>query len=585
MKKVVLLFAGLVALLPAAALAHGGGEDQYYTVLVPGELSGLFAVLLAALVLLFLWRRNRAPQVAGLALAILSGMLLYLSFPPFDLGVLAWVALVPMIIAQFRYAPAPGARPSRVNWPNLYQALMLFVVYALVFMHVFPPELPTGIETMVGLPIPAIGYVVPAVALVCYLLYLVGLPAGSFALHRRTGLRYFIIGPALAWMGLEQLRVLVQLGQGWARLPATQHANIPLIQLSTLGGQWLVGLIVVAANYALALLVLRRVRLDADLAQAVARQTRWAVAALAVALAGHLLGLALIGTPAPGPTVRVAAIQMGEDLGDSTRWYKYWGEAVNTWEWRPLSEVVLDDFEPKIREAAAQGAKVIALPEAALWVDPAQNLWLVSRATRIAKETGAYITFTFYLWNDPNSRNEVYTATPQGEWLGPYAKNHPIWYIGEYSITAGQYPVYQTPFGGLSNFTCYDNAYTDVASRLASLNAGLLTSSNHDWPEGAWGFYTQSIFRAAENRVAIVRADWRVGSVIIDPYGRVVASTKWDEREQKVLIADVPLAAQPGTFYTQTGDWLAYLGLAALVLSVLGSFSWPRRTRTVPQPA
>lgn len=571
----------MAALTPAVVLAHENGPHSNYDVLVPGETLGLLAILGASIVLLIKMRRS--PLITGLALSLLSGILLYLSFPPFDLGWLAWIALVPMILAQLTCERSHVHTFTRsmfnVNHANLYQALTIFVAYALVFMHVFPSELPTGF------PVPIWPLILIGIALVCLIFYVTGLPAGSLDFHRRTNFRFFIIAPALGWMGMEQVRVIVELGQSWARIPATQHANLPLIQLATFGGEWLIGALVIAANYALALLTYRR-WLSADglsrAKQSALRATRYAIITLALIIAAHVVGNALISTPTQ--TVRVAAIQLGEDLGDSPTYFGLWSESLGTWDWKPMSYAVLNDFEPMIREATARGAKVIALPEAVLWVDPAQDLGLVARLTNLAKETGAYITFTFYLWNDPNSRNEVYTATPRGEWLGPYAKNHPIAFIGEQSVTAGKFPVYQTPFGGLSNFVCYDNTYTDVAARLASGGASLLTSSNHDWPEGAWGFYTQAIYRASENRLAIVRSDWRVGSAIIDPFGRVLATAPWDTRERTILVADVPIVRERGTIYTRYGDWIAYLGLGVLAALGLAGVRWPRRLRLIPQP-
>jgi apolipoprotein N-acyltransferase len=600
-----------------------------YDVLIQGEVLGLLALLAAALVL---WRyagRNRLHQraevlqtsasqcasqgeprqraevlqtsasqcasqgdlrVRGLTLSLLAGVLLYLAFPPFDLGWLAWVALVPMILAQLtcsvERAPAPPNASrfrrllARVEQASVYQALTLVVAYGLVFMHVFPSELPTGF------PVPVWPFILLAVALVGCVFALTGLPGGALSFHRKTGFRFFIIGPALGWMGLEQVRVIVEAGQSWARIPGSQHANIPLLQLSTFGGEWLIGALVIAANYAIALLLLRALAyVVLRTPYSVLPSTQYAIrstqpfAALALVVAAHIVGYAILSTPTQ--TVRVAAIQLGEDLGDSPHYMTFWNRA----DWHGMDEAVLADFEPLIREAAARGAKIIALPEAVLWEDPALNPLLQQRLLNLAKSAGAYITFTFYLWNDPESRNEVYTATPSGQWLGPYAKNHPIAYIGEYSVTAGQFPVYDTAFGGLGNFVCYDNTYTDVAAHLASKGASILTSSNHDWPEGAWGFYTQSIYRATENRVAIVRSDWRVGSAIIDPFGRVLASAKLNERERTILVADVPVVLERGTVYTRTGDWLANLGLAALAAMLLFNLALPRRPIALPQAA
>src|SRR5439155_4903891 len=256
MKKPFLVLAAVAALLPAVALAHQNGPHASYDVLVPGEVPGLFVILLMAITFFVKTRQSRRPSpfITGLTLALLSGVLLYLSFPPFDFGWLAWVALVPMIIAQLRYdiqLPTSNLQrlTSKIQPANLYQALTIFVVYALVFMHVFPSELPTGF------PLPVWPLILLAIALVCLIFYWTGLPTGSLAFHRRTNFRFFIVAPALGWMGMELVRMIVEMGQSWARIPATQHANIPLVQLSTFGGEWLVGALVIATNYALASIV------------------------------------------------------------------------------------------------------------------------------------------------------------------------------------------------------------------------------------------------------------------------------------------------------------------------------------------
>ena len=129
---------------------------------------------------------------------------------------------------------------------------------------------------------------------------------------------------------------------------------------------------------------------------------------------------------------------------------------------------------------------------------------------------------------------------------------------------------------------------TDLYHRVLTTSG---TFVNQQWPfdpkmpDGAWGFYPQLVYRAAENRVAIVRSDWRVGSAIIDPFGRVLASAKWDAREQTVLVADVPIVLPRGTVYTRTGDWFAYLGLAVLAALAVAGMPLPRRLRTALQPA
>ena len=41
----------------------------------------------------------------GILLAIFSAVLLTLSFPPYNLWLLIWVAFIPMLVAQFRVMP------------------------------------------------------------------------------------------------------------------------------------------------------------------------------------------------------------------------------------------------------------------------------------------------------------------------------------------------------------------------------------------------------------------------------------------------------------------------------------------------
>jgi len=69
--------------------------------------------------------------VIGLGLSILSGILLYLSFPPFDLGVLAWIAFVPVIVAQFIFANTDGQG-------KLFPALAWAILMGIILLETFP---------------------------------------------------------------------------------------------------------------------------------------------------------------------------------------------------------------------------------------------------------------------------------------------------------------------------------------------------------------------------------------------------------------------------------------------------------------
>ncbi|MFQ6015130.1 MAG: nitrilase-related carbon-nitrogen hydrolase [Anaerolineae bacterium] len=526
-----------------------------------------FLILLGLGILLLVLRqrsagRERRNFMSGLALSLLSGLLLTLSFPPFPIGFLAWFALVPVIIAQFYLAQSD--RQAR-----FFQALAIIICLEALFVGAFPPGFPPGSPVPVWLAI-SVG-----VLLVGLFLYLTGLPGGTLTFHQATNYRFFLLVPPLAWMGWEYMRYLGELGHIWGMMPITQHANLPLVQLAGLGGMWLVGFLVVLVNYALGLAAVTWLRAGEGWRSLVPLRVPLAITVVVV-LAAYGLGLVLLGSqPA---AVKVAALQPGGDLGEFPAFISNWARR----DWLGLARAVLAEFEPLSREAAGRGAKLIVWPEATFWVEPQNEPEVRARLVRLARETDAYLVVTYFILPDeaplhwwlgfhPAQRNEVTVVSPQGEFLGVSAKDHPIRYIGEVNASEnlGLYPTYETAFGRLATMIGYDNAFTDTARYLAQKGAQVLTLSMHDWSEMSHTYSRLIVFRAAENRVGLVRADWRVGSLIVDPYGRVMAQAPPDRRARVVLVADLPVVEQSGTLYTRLGDWFALPCLmVALALAV-----------------
>jgi len=516
--------------------------------------------------------------VIGLGLSIVSGILLYLSFPPFDLGYLAWVAFVPVIVAQFIFA--------NTDWQGrLFQALAWVTFMGIILFETFPLGYLRG--DLVGF-LPLVG-----VLIVGGIIFLLGIPNGTVGFHRRTGYRFFLLLPAVSWVGFEYLRHKAQLGHLWGMLYTSQHNNLPLIQLASLGGVWLVSFVVILANYALGLAVLSGIsavayapgRLKSSLRNYDLLRTLLAIA-VAVVLVAYGVGFALLGKqPATeGSLLRVATVQIGGDLGDFPELYGRWWRR----DWPGMAKAVLDDLEPLTREAAAQGAKLVVWPEASLWVDPQEHPETKARLVRLVQETGIYLVSTHFILPDegnlgwwlgfvPGMRNEATVISPDGEFLGIYGQDHPIIFTGEAFITERTYPTYQTPFGTLATIICYDNTFTDTTRKLVRKGAQVVAHPTHDWQPMVVFDPLHDIFRAAENRVSIVKADWRYGSAIIDPYGRVLAASPTDRRTRMVLIADVPVPSSSGTLYTRTGDWLGVLCLLGMAAFIGYDFSWKEK--------
>ncbi len=159
---------------------------------------------------------------AGAALTVL---LLALCLPPAEMDLLAWCALVPLLLALTR-------RPRRAGWLVLWAAGQAFGTVGFVWMrHV------TWVGTL------ALGFYIS--------LYFVLFCGSVRWLSYRWRLPLAISAP-LAWTALEYIRGVFLGGLPWLFLAHTQYRQLPVIQIADLAGTPGVTFWLVAVNGALA---------------------------------------------------------------------------------------------------------------------------------------------------------------------------------------------------------------------------------------------------------------------------------------------------------------------------------------------
>jgi apolipoprotein N-acyltransferase len=262
-------------------------------------------------------------------------------------------------------------------------------------------------------------------------------------------------------------------------------------------------------------------------------------------------------------------VQTGIDMSD------YYDKAVVQGV-RDYYELAWRDVETLTREQA-QGVDLIVWPEATVWHDVQVDPEVQARLADFAAEMNAYLFVPYFVDTDPRGyRNEAVLVSPQGEFLGMYAKRYPIIYVGEQSVTGGEFPAFPTSLGVFATMMAYDSDFPDVARTLTANGAQLIAVTSHDWVEMSPFQVAASVLRAAENNVTVVKADWRYGSAAILPSGEIIASTSAMQPERHVLRAVVPVPDSSGTFYTRTGDWFPWLCGLFLVGLIVRSI-WTRR--------
>jgi apolipoprotein N-acyltransferase len=478
-----------------------------------------------------------ARVVLGLFLAVLGGIAFVLAFPPYEIWPLALVGFVPVLVSQYRIMP-----------PRLSSLASAVGIAVWLQGYLGPIFAPIG-TFMVWLPLIAGG-----ISLLT--------ENGQRAFHAQTGYRWFVPAGVAGWAGSEMIRLFIPIAGTWAFIAYPFYRQSWLIQPVSIVGIIGMGMLVMMVNHVLALTVM--VWLDShgkSAADTPALQPGvlrgWQAAGGIVVAIWVAAGLVLWNTPLDTPIVRVAAIQPEVSVIVS----------ANTGQ-TALAERMREGMKEQSRQVAAQGAQFIVWPEGSLLWDPQVEDRIDLRG--LAAETGAHLALGYVVIMEEGFRNEATVLDPRGEFLGVFGKDHPVVFAGETSLTRGSYPVYETPLGVLGTIICYDLDYTDTARKLAAQGAQLIGVPSNDWGSIAEKHYTHVVFRAVENRVAMVKADGGFDSAIIDPYGRIHALAAFPEGGEATLVADVPIGDGRGTLSTRLGDWAGWLGLAGMIFFGVG---------------
>ncbi|MCY3956866.1 MAG: hypothetical protein OXG65_01065 [Chloroflexi bacterium] len=477
--------------------------------------------------------------------AVLTALVLFAAFPPLQWTGLVFVAWVPLWLAQ------SGATP-RVR--RGLGGLTLGVLFGLVATTVNPPEVVTG-AAWFGIAV-GVGVVAGLAAA------LLDVPAGPERVIKALGPWALIWVPALAWSGIEFLRLVTTAGHQWGMLATTQVDVAPLRAWLPVAGMWPVALLTVATGQAIgaiALVALGRLPLSRSLA-----------VGIGIAGLGWLAGLALAasGDAPASQSIRVGIVQTGDHVPSHPRTRPL----ITTVRYRELTDTITDMHTPGTLEAVRRGAELVVWPEASGWVAPDDpNATAQLEGVRsVARRAGVPIVWSYFIRIDPNrTRNELVLVTPDGRMSRPTTKDHPVYAIGERSVTAGLYDTYEVAGIRLGLAAGPDGTYTDTLARLARMGAALAAIPTHDWAAYTAPHIGHLRLRAAEHGLAIAKADWRYGSVTIAPGGDVVAGTSPDQAREELLVADVPLG-EPGTLYSATGDWMGVASLGALAAMLMG---------------
>jgi len=523
-----------------------------------------------------------------LAFSVTGGVLIYLSFPPVDLWPLAYVALVPVVVAGLLSPSRRGAA--------LCGAVCGLVAYlpALFWLS------SVSMGGWIGLAIYLALYVVLAVLLV-------------------RGMRphHAVLWPLLAacgWVALELVRARSATGFPWLLYGYTQYRAVPLIQVAAVTGVYGVSFLLVLLNVSLAEMVVGA--LERKRSRAPLRPAAFAMwVPLSCALIAGALGLGVLAARGVamrrGPVVGIvqqnfprnvsevfgprsieevyaavrAEIAAAGRLSDSL------GPDVQLLVWPETTVQVPLNIAPSLNpDARSRSVQEFALTTLARLGREKKCYMLVGAAAWFPRDSG-YIERVLYDTTVRHFGNSAMLFDPRGKFVERYDKVHLVPF-GEYvplrsvlpflqvftpmtrDITPGSdYVVFKAPLGGreearFSALVCYEDVVSELVRRFCREGADFLVNvTDEGWyrPRGELEQHVpMAVFRAVETRTTIVRAANTGISCFISPRGEIYGVLRRDV--EGAIAAPVWLCDERPP-YVRLGDWFACLcGVVGLLL-------------------
>ncbi|MEU4730824.1 apolipoprotein N-acyltransferase [Streptomyces sp. NPDC023588] len=503
-------------------------------------------------------RRWRGPAAAA------AGALPALAFPAPALWWFAYVALAPWMLL-LRSAPT-GRRAALEGWLGGAAFIVAVHHWLLPSLHVFL----VPVAALVGL------LWIPWALLVRHLLG--GQPAAGRAAAA------LVLVPA-AWLLSELVRSWQGLGGPWGLLGASQWQVPPALRLASVGGVWLVSLLVVAVNCALVLLIA-------------------APGARLPALAGMTGCAVLTGAvwvwaerPEQSGWLRVAVVQPGTvaDGPDSAERRFAAGERLTrSLAGRPVDLVVWGE--------SSVGEDLTARPDlarrlASLSAEVGAPL-LVNVDARRADRPGIYKSAVLTGPLGPTGdRYDKMRLVPFGEYVPARALLGWATSVGKAAgedRMRGEAPVVmdlpERADGGpglrLGPLVCFESAFPDMSRRLTRDGAALLVAQSATSTfQDSWApaqHASLAALRAAENGRPMVHATLTGVSVVHGPSGERIGSAL-PTTAAAAAVYEVPLA-RGTTLYVRFGDWPVAASLAVLAAYCAAAGVRSLR-RPVPEPS
>lgn len=489
---------------------------------------------------------------AELGAAGASALLLIFAFPNFEFYLLAWIALVPLLLS-IAHRPSP-LKAFLLGW--LTGSVFFYAsCYWLTYSMIHYGGLPTVLAYLLLIPVALVVGIFPAISFLLLALAI-----------RKWGHWAVLLAP-IFWTAFEWIRLVVT-GQLWNALGYSQAYHWMLIRPATWGGVYAVSFLIVAVNAALVLVVMKRTL--ATLAAA------FVIAALVPVIIKASSPLTTTTAPA---YLNVVALQPNVPMT----------LVKTTAETDELLERHL-----LLSTNALQQLPDYGLPRLVIWPESPMNFtygWnrefqgVVADFTR--KNHTSLLLNSLEAAPANGSYNSALLINEDGRLISQYDKIRlmpfgeyvplPHWLPGASLITGivgdftpgTNYTLMPVGNHRAGVFICIEAAYPWIARRMTSEGAEVLINISNDGYLGPTAVMRQhlanAIFRAVENGRPVLRVTNSGLSALIGSDGFVQQHTEGFQAD--VRNWSVSESSTSKTFYTRHGD--LFVQICAVITFVI----------------
>ena len=515
---------------------------------------------------------------AGLAIA--SGLALGLAFPKFDLNLLAWVALIPLLYA------IEGERPSRVFGYSMLQGFVFFVVslyWAVIPLHSFA-DAPLWV---------AIGPMLLLAAVEA--LFVAASVAAASLVTRRLRLSLVLTLP-VAWTAFEWLRSWFPIGFPWNLLGYAAYRNLGLIQFAEITGVYGVSALIVFFNAVIYIVLTAPPAANRLKIRSLSALT--ALMITAIVFSG--IRMAELQNQSHDGALKIAMVQ--GDIPQSIKWDP---------NFRGSSFKVYVD---QTLRAAKDHPDLIVWPEAAaaFYFQPTDQYppglesdsQYRAATLELARKANTPILFgapAFHIGNGQvNSFNRAYLVSADGKIvdfydkieLAPFAEYVPArklfgFFVNKIVVGLGEFApghrqtLFEVKGAKLAVLICYEGIFPDLSRRAVDQGANLLLNITNDaWygnSSAPYQLLAMSAMRSVETHTPMVRVANTGISTVILPDGKITARTDLFARGTEV---ETIQWSRGRTIYCIVGDLFAEICFGLMIIAVVWAEIRPRRPQS-----